>query len=342
MGRTDMGRWGELHEMRHFGRVLRLVWPHRTYLVVAMAAMLGVALCLTASIVSLYPVLKVVIGKESIPDFVDRLVVQDRLEGVALAVRDMTGLKLAEQVGARAVQVVQISRRDSLYKEGVRQFDYITGVAGEGVSGRVLIRRLVGAQAGESIGLTVWRTAVAAEAQVTVVPERAGRLNRTLRWAVVSLGFSEESEGVDEATWINQRKRLLVYILLVFLAVQLVGNVCRFVGEYYGAVVGTRTLLDLRRLMYSKTLMLPVEYFHVEGVSGTMGRFVQDSQDVLRALRSLFGKVLKEPMKAGGAFAVAIYMQPKLTLVLIVVSPVAALMFRQFGRRVRRANEKVL
>jgi len=51
---------------------------------------------------------------------------------------------------------------------------------------------------------------------------------------------------------------------------------------------------------------------------------------------------LREPMKAIGAFTVLIYFAPKVTLLLVIITPIAAVLFRKFGRWVRRANEKLL
>jgi ABC-type multidrug transport system fused ATPase/permease subunit len=85
-----------------------------------------------------------------------------------------------------------------------------------------------------------------------------------------------------------------------------------------------------------------MSFFVSRGVSDTMSRFMQDSQDILRALKSLFGKVLREPLKAIGALIVAIKIEPGLTLILIVLTPLAAVLFRKFGKWIRRANAKML
>lgn len=135
---------------------------------------------------------------------------------------------------------------------------------------------------------------------------------------------------------------MLAYILGVLLIASVIGNFCRFVGEYYGSVVGARTLLDLRRLMYAKALTLPMTTYLTRGVSDTMSRFVQDTQDVLSTLRVLFSKVLREPLKAVAAFLIALSLAPRLTLVLVVGSLIAAVVFREFGRLTRRANKRRL
>ena len=140
----------------------------------------------------------------------------------------------------------------------------------------------------------------------------------------------------------HRRMIMLAYVLGFVVFINIIGNICRFIGQYYGSIVGARTLLDLRRHMYAKVMVLPMSFFITRGVSDTMSRFMQDCQDVLKALRTVFGKVLREPLKAVGAFSVLIYFAPKVTLLLVIITPIAAILFRKFGRWVRRANEKLL
>ena len=327
--------------MKHFARVVRLVWPHRRFLIVTVLGMIGVALCLTASILSLYPILKVIIGKESIPDFVDRVCAQDRL-GAEMFVQDTDRLTIKEYVGSRALRIVKLGEDQPLYRAGVRPFDYVTGVNGEVLHGREVIERLLTIPDGEPVRLSVWTPGTTESWQVTTTLKLVGSGPKLLRWITSKWKLPSGSEEVSPGEWMHQRMQILAVVLMVFFGLQLTGSICRIVGEYYGAVVGARTLMDLRRLMYARTLMLPVEFFQVEGVSGTMGRFVQDTQDVLRAMNTLFGKVLLEPMKMAGALGVALWLEPRLTLILMGISPIVILMFRQFGRRVRRANEKML
>jgi subfamily B ATP-binding cassette protein MsbA len=151
-----------------------------------------------------------------------------------------------------------------------------------------------------------------------------------------------EPENVSGKERIRHRMTMLSYILVCFILLSIIGNICRFIGEYHGEIVGARTLLDIRRKMYAKVLMLPMSFFVTRNLSDTMSRFVQDSQDVLKALRTVFIKVLREPLKAIGVLIVAINVEPKLTIMLFFVVPIAAVIFRKFGRWVRKANEKLL
>jgi len=332
-------RWRELREMRHFGRVLRLVWPHRKYLAVAIVAMFGVAICYTGTLASLYPGLKVLVEKETIHDFLNRLYAQDRL-GLELTTPETEKLLVAEELGPRAVQIVKLKEKHDLYKQGVRKFEFIIAVDGERLGGWELLDRLASLPDESKVKLEVWSAARGKSLTAETVCRRGDWHLRVLRKLA---GYvPREPAQVDQSQRVTFRLKMVACMLGVVLLIGLVGNFCRFIGQYYGAVVGARTLIDLRRMMYAKAMMMPVSFYHTRGVSDTMSRFVRDTYDVIGALRTLFGKVLREPLKAIGAFSLALYIEPRVTVILAVIVPVAAILFRKFGRRIRRANEKLL
>ncbi len=332
-------RTSELAEMKHFARVLKMVWPHWRYVLIAVFATIGVALCYTFSLASLYPILKILVEKESIHDIADKFVVEQRL-GIGITVRDTKGLLIADKLGIEALQIVEIREKHQLYKQGVRSGDFIFSVDDKKLSGWEIVRYLANAPEEQQLTLKIY-------------PAGGGELKsvhaklKKLKWSgkailqIVSY-IPREKEKMTLKELSHRRMIMLAYVLGFVIFINIIGNICRFIGQYYGSIVGARTLLDLRRHMYGKVMVLPMSFFITRGVSDTMSRFMQDCQDVLKALRTVFGKVLREPMKAIGAFTVLIYFAPKVTLLLVIITPIAAVLFRKFGRWVRRANEKLL
>jgi ABC-type multidrug transport system fused ATPase/permease subunit len=134
----------------------------------------------------------------------------------------------------------------------------------------------------------------------------------------------------------------LVIILCVVLVIGILGAVCRFFGEYLISLVAGRTIVALRRRMYARVLKLPVSYFATHGISDTVSRFVQDSQDIYRGVNFVFAKTLREPLKALFVFIVAMIIDWHITLITVIAAPVGGLLIRQFGRMIRKANRRLL
>lgn len=340
---SNRNRESELSQMKHFGRVLRMVWPHRRYVFIAFFAMIGVASAYTFSIATMFSVINILVEPEAIHDMVNLTVVQKRLD-VTLAVRNVEGGRARDILGPKGIFINEKIRAKSPLAGGqVSEGDYLAGITTEGGEvrkGWEMISYLAALPEAKELQLAVYSPLDNATRDVKADYHRLKRGYGLLLKAMTYLPAEPKATGESQRK--QHRMRLLMYILVVLVTMSIFGNVCRFIGEFYGEIVGARTLIDVRRAMYGKVMMLPMSFFVTRGVSDTMSRFMQDSQDILKALRTLFGKVLREPMKAAGVLVFALIIEPRLTLILIVIAPIAGLLFRKFGKWIRRANEKLL
>jgi len=100
-------------------------------------------------------------------------------------------------------------------------------------------------------------------------------------------------------------------------------------------------MLDFRRQMYATVLQLPIVWFS-RNLSDTVSRFVQDSQEVFRGYVILLAKIAREPLKAVAIFALALWLDYRLTLAVAVAAPIAAFILRRLGKHVRKANQRLL
>jgi ABC-type multidrug transport system fused ATPase/permease subunit len=348
--------------MRHFGRVLRMVWPHRRYVVIAFISMIGVAAAYTFSIATMYSVLRVLVEKETIHDMVNLTIVQKRLD-VDLTASDIDAEDTWKLLGPKGILITGIKGKSSLSEQGVRVGDYIASVKtpqGER-KGWGMIKYLAALPEPENLTLSIYSPVSSNKPKIKdQLPKLLGRVGPGI--SVVTAKYEKqnfynswllkgvykyipaepEASKVDPKARFKHRMTMLGYVLAFFVVLSIFGNICRFIGEYYGEIVGARTLIDVRRNMYAKVMMLPMSFFVIRGVSDTMSRFMQDSQDILKALRTIFGKVLREPLKAVGVLIFALNVEPRLTLLIICIAPLAAILFRKFGKWIRRANEKML
>ncbi|MFA5863974.1 MAG: ABC transporter ATP-binding protein [Phycisphaerae bacterium] len=365
---SKRNRESELSQMKYFWRVLRMVWPHRKYVLIGFISMIGVAAAYTFSIVTMYSILGVLVDKEDVHNMVQLAVTQNRL-GVELAGSDIERT-VRPMLGEEGILVTGISTRDRLYeKAGVRKGNYIAAVvtpSGD-LQGWKMVRYLATLPDKQETSTLSWLNnlikyfkerfhkknvvtqpitlkiyTVGKNATRTVTVEY-GRLRFRYKVLLGVVNYiPPEPPNLTDKERNHHRMQMLMYVLAGFVTLSIFGNICRFLGEYFGEIVGARTLIDVRRVMYAKVLMLPMSFFVTSGVSDTMSRFMQDSQDILKALRTLFGKVLREPLKAVGVLVFALMLEPRLTLLVIFIAPIAAFLFRKFGKWIRRANEKLL
>ena len=127
----------------------------------------------------------------------------------------------------------------------------------------------------------------------------------------------------------------------MLLVVTLIANTARVLAEYLAVIVNSRAILDLRQQMYAHVLKMPLSRFS-ENTSDTMSRFVQDMAEIFRGLNNFFQQGVAEPFKALGVLSIALAINWKLTLLLLIGAPIMVVMLRKLGGKIRRANRKLL
>jgi ABC-type multidrug transport system fused ATPase/permease subunit len=137
------------------------------------------------------------------------------------------------------------------------------------------------------------------------------------------------------------RMRDLVVLLALLLLINVAGNVFRVLSQYLILNASNRMMMDLRRRMYRKALRVPMTELAGD-VSNRVNQFMSDVREVFLGVTTLFGKVAREPLKALCVLAVAIWLDARLTLVVLAIAPVAIGFLWFFGRKVRKATVRLL
>jgi len=137
------------------------------------------------------------------------------------------------------------------------------------------------------------------------------------------------------------RMQSLLILLAALVAVNLAGNVCRVFSQYFVLYASHRVVMDLRRKMYRKALHVPMTAISAD-VSGRVSQFLSDAREVFLGIGTLFGKFAREPFKAVCVLVVALWLDARLTLFVLLIAPLAVSMLWYFGHRIRRATVKLL
>ncbi|MBN2578672.1 MAG: ABC transporter ATP-binding protein [Pirellulales bacterium] len=97
---------------------------------------------------------------------------------------------------------------------------------------------------------------------------------------------------------------------------------------------------DLRKLFFRRTLRMDLASFTQEGTSDLLSRFTNDMNQVASGLETLFGKMVREPLKMIACLVAAACISWRLLLLSMVVAPVAAWLIRRLAQVLRRANRR--
>jgi len=108
-----------------------------------------------------------------------------------------------------------------------------------------------------------------------------------------------------------------------------------------GGVVN-HTLFAIRNRLFSRALHLDVHQFGETGTHELITRLTNDTDTLGGGMKTIFGKVIAEPLKAIACISVAMWINWQLTLMCLILVPFALLVLTRFGRMMKRATRKLL
>ena len=133
---------------------------------------------------------------------------------------------------------------------------------------------------------------------------------------------------------------LLITLLLVVGTV--VKDVFLVANNVLVARLAQRAVFDLRKLFYRRTLRMDLATFGEDGTADLMSRFTNDMSQVAGGLDSLFGKLIREPLKMFACLALAALFSWRLLLLTLIVTPAAAFSIRWLAKMLKRANRRAM
>ena len=144
-------------------------------------------------------------------------------------------------------------------------------------------------------------------------------------------------------TWVpeDRFKTLALVIGLVVLAVAIKGFF-EFSQESLVGDVVNLVLYDIRNRFFRSAIHLDVNNFSADGSHELMARFTNDMELLGNGLKMLFGKVVAEPLRALACVVVACWISWQLTLMFLVLVPVALFILTKVGRTMKRASRRLL
>jgi ATP-binding cassette subfamily B protein/subfamily B ATP-binding cassette protein MsbA len=138
------------------------------------------------------------------------------------------------------------------------------------------------------------------------------------------------------------RFQTLAWVIGLLVATVAIRGVFEFWQESLVGSVVNLSLFDLRNRMYRNVIHLDVNHFGDEGTPELMARFTNDMELLGAGTKTLFGKMVAEPLKAFGCVVVACWISWQLTLMFLVLVPVAAFILTKVGRLMKRATRRLL
>ena len=147
--------------------------------------------------------------------------------------------------------------------------------------------------------------------------------------------------GIDRYLPNSPFQALAIFVGFLLLST-ILKNVFMICNTILVARLSHLATFDLRKIFYRRVLRMEMARFNKEGTSDLMSRFTHDMENVAVGLVALFGKLVREPIKAVVCLVGAAYICWRLLILSLVVAPLAALMIRWLAKTLKRANRRAM
>ena len=200
-------------------------------------------------------------------------------------------------------------------------------------------------QAVRDLGREIEKT----QSQLAAAPQQQPKLEATLRHLQTRRDI--ESRAHESYLWAkphldrylpNDPFQTLVLVMLVLLVGTLLKSGLLIANNMLVCRLANLATFDLRKLFYRRTLRLDLATFNDEGSSDLMSRFTHDTSNVGNGLETVFGKLIREPLKMIACLVGAALVCWRLLLLSLIVAPLAALAIRWLSKMLKRANRRAM
>jgi ATP-binding cassette subfamily B protein/subfamily B ATP-binding cassette protein MsbA len=134
--------------------------------------------------------------------------------------------------------------------------------------------------------------------------------------------------------------------LAVITALLLVGTLVKdlfIIGQnVLVARLAQLSAFELRKLFFRRTLRMSLATFGKDGTADLMSRFTHDMESVAQGVVTVFGKLVREPLKMAACLIGAALICWRLLLLSLVIAPLAAWLIRWLGKMLKRANRRAM
>jgi ATP-binding cassette, subfamily B, bacterial MsbA len=156
--------------------------------------------------------------------------------------------------------------------------------------------------------------------------------------AATDTSFAALMKWMVDGTFVNKDPSVMKWLPLAIIGITLVRVLTSFASHYSINWVGSRVVMDLRKLMFTRLMQLPLGYFSDHASGNLISKFTFDVNQVNAAATGVITVAIKDTLTIVGLLAWLLYLNWQLTLFALTIAPLLAWMVRKFSVRMRQVS----
>ena len=160
--------------------------------------------------------------------------------------------------------------------------------------------------------------------------------------SAILAAFALLTKNVLDDVFINRDTFMLMALPLAIMGLGVVKGAFTYGEGYLMNYVGQRVVADIRERLYHHLQTLSLSFFDKTPTGALMARITNDVQSIQGAVSNAVTGMIKDLFTALGLLGVIFYRDWQMSLLALLVFPLAVYPFMQFGRRLRRISRRTL
>ncbi|MBI4712417.1 MAG: ABC transporter ATP-binding protein [Planctomycetes bacterium] len=137
-------------------------------------------------------------------------------------------------------------------------------------------------------------------------------------------------------------EQTLLRIAVIFFAMTLLVVILGYIKEFLQEYITAKIVIDIRNKVCSHLMNLSIRFFQDKKSGDLLSRLTNDISITQGAIQFLFGDMIQQPLMILMAFGYMLMIDWKITLLIIVITPLLAMPMIIFGKKIKKYRHKSL
>lgn len=155
------------------------------------------------------------------------------------------------------------------------------------------------------------------------------------------LGIVYLTKMMMDGGFVDKKPEILIIVPVGMVSVIVIRGLAGFVAQWSLNWAGRRVIFDIRSQLFSKMIRLPTRYFDQHPSSSLISKLIYDVEQLANAATGAIFSIAKDGLTAVYLVAYMGFLSWKLTLIFLVVSPIAASVVRKMSAKLRATSKNI-
>src|SRR5512139_252780 len=160
-------------------------------------------------------------------------------------------------------------------------------------------------------------------------------------FAATDAGWAAFVKFFLDGTFVNKDPSMVWLVPVTLVGLFLARGVGDFLQTYCPGFVGRKIVKTMRSQIFDRYLHLPVAFFDRQASGMLLSRLTFNTEQVANATTDSITVFIRDTLSIIGLLSYLMYLNPKLTLISLVVAPAIATLIRRINQQFRRYSRRI-